>query len=135
MITISICCTKEFFACLNAFSIKTISTNGAILISESVRCQWSISTKGDKAGYNISGGIRKSLFSGLGTISFTINDLFHTLNSAYQTIGINKVAAFSGRETDTRRMGIAFTYRFGKAANARKRNNIGGAEDEKGRVN
>jgi hypothetical protein len=92
-------------------------------------------TKGDKAGYNISGGIRKSLFRGLGTVSFTINDLFHTLTSAYQTIGISKVAAFSGRETDTRRIGIAFTYRFGKAANARKRNTTGGAEDEKGRVN
>jgi hypothetical protein len=37
--------------------------------------------------------------------------------------------------TDSRRVGLAFTYRFGKAANARKRNDNGSAEEEKGRTN
>lgn len=92
-------------------------------------------SQGDKAGYNISGGIRKTILHGQGTFSVNVNDVFHTLNSATQTIGINQVNAFSTRESDTRRIGIAFTYHFGKVANARKRNTNGSAEDEKGRTN
>jgi hypothetical protein len=92
-------------------------------------------SQGDKAGYNISGGIRKSILNGQGSISLNFNDLFNTLNFGTQTIGINQVNAFSTRATDSRRVGLAFTYRFGKAANARKRNDNGSAEDEKGRTN
>ena len=92
-------------------------------------------SRGDKAGYNISGGIRKTILQGQGTISVNVNDIFHTFNFGTRTIGINRVDAFSNRETDTRRIGVAFSYRFGKAANARKRNTTGSAEDEKGRTN
>jgi hypothetical protein len=91
-------------------------------------------SQGDKAGYNISGGIRKSVLSGQGSISLNVNDIFNTFNFGGQTVGINQVSAFSTRETDTRRVGLAFSYRFGKAANARKRNTSGSAEDEKGRT-
>jgi hypothetical protein len=91
-------------------------------------------SQGDKAGYNISGGIRKTVLNGQGTLSVNVNDIFHTLNFGTRTIGISQVSAFSTRETDSRRVGIAFTYHFGKAANARKRNTTGSAEDEKGRT-
>jgi hypothetical protein len=91
-------------------------------------------SQGDKAGYNISAGVRKSILDGQGSISLNVNDIFNTFNFGAQTIGINQVSAFSTRQTDTRRVGIAFTYRFGKAANARKRNTNGSAEDEKGRT-
>ena len=92
-------------------------------------------SQGDKAGYNISGGLRKSILKGQGSISLNVNDLFNTFNFGTQTIGINRVSAFSTRQTDTRWVGVAFSYRFGKAANARKRNTNGSAEDEKGRTN
>jgi hypothetical protein len=93
-------------------------------------------SQSDKAGYNISGGIRKTILQGQGTINLNFNDIFHTFYKSYnQTIDINQVSAFSTRETDARRIGFAFIYRFGKAANARKRNNTGSAEDEKGRTN
>ncbi|WP_190295370.1 TonB-dependent receptor [Mucilaginibacter rubeus] len=92
-------------------------------------------SRGDKAGYNISGGIRKSVLNGQGSISINANDIFHTLNFSTQTIGINQVNAFSNRSTDSRRIGISFAYRFGKAVNARKRNDSSSAEDEKGRTN
>ncbi|HWB28138.1 MAG TPA: outer membrane beta-barrel protein [Chitinophagaceae bacterium] len=87
--------------------------------------------------YNISGGVRKKIMNGNGTLTFTINDVLHTLYKIQgQTIGIKQVAADMTKESDTRRIGIAFSYRFGKQANARKRNhNTGGAEDEKGRAN
>jgi len=92
-------------------------------------------SQGDKAGYNISAGIRKTILSGQGTLSVNVNDLFNKFNFGGQTIGISQVSAFSTRASDTRRIGVAFTYRFGKAANARKRNTNGSAEDEKGRTN
>jgi len=92
-------------------------------------------SQGDKAGYNISGGIRKSVLNGQGSLTFNVNDLLNTLNFGTQTVGINQVSAFSTRATDSRRVGLAFTYRFGKSANARKRNDSGSAEDEKGRTN
>jgi len=93
-------------------------------------------SQGDKAGYNISSGIRKSVLNGQGSISLNVNDLLSTFrNFGTQTIGINQVSAFSTRATDSRRVGLAFSYRFGKAANARKRNDNGSAEDEKGRTN
>lgn len=92
-------------------------------------------SQGDKAGYNISGGLRKSVFNGQGSISLNANDLFNTLNLSTRTIGINQVNAFSTRATDGRRVGLAFTYRFGKATNARKRNDNGSAVDEKDRTN
>jgi len=92
-------------------------------------------SRGDKAGYNISGGLRKLVLNGQGSLSLNVNDLFNTLNFSTQTVGISHVSAFSTRATDSRRVGLAFTYRFGKAANARKRNTNGSAEDEKGRAN
>ncbi|MDB5091352.1 MAG: TonB-dependent receptor plug [Mucilaginibacter sp.] len=85
--------------------------------------------------YNVSAGVQKSILQGLGTISLNANDIFNTLVNHNQTTDINRVSAFSTMETDTRRVGLSFTYRFGKAANARKRNNTGSAEDEKGRTN
>jgi hypothetical protein len=88
------------------------------------------------AVYNISGGIQKTIWQGNGTIHLTMNDILHTLVNHSQTIGVSQVSAFSTRRTDSRKVGVSFTYRFGKAANERKRNhNTGGAEDEKGRTN
>jgi hypothetical protein len=85
--------------------------------------------------YNTSAGVQKSILQGLGTIRLNVNDIFNTLVNRNQTTDISRVSAFSTRETDTRRVGLSFTYRFGKAANARRRNNTGSAEDEKGRTN
>jgi len=87
------------------------------------------------AVYNISAGLQKTIMHGLGTVRLNINDIFHTMISHTETTGINRVSAFSTRETDTRRIALSFSYRFGKVANARKRNNTGSAEDEKGRTN
>jgi hypothetical protein len=93
-------------------------------------------SQGAKAGYNISGGIGKTIFDGQGVVSLNVNDMLHTFNFGTQTIGINQVSAFSARQMDTRRLGLGVNWRFGKAANAGKRNhNTGGSEDEKDRTN
>jgi hypothetical protein len=87
------------------------------------------------AVYNISGGIQKKILKGQGIIRFNINDIFHSTKLNSQTIGIAQVAEYKTRERDTRWMGFSFSWRFGKMSNARKRNDIGGAEDEKTRTN
>jgi len=85
--------------------------------------------------YNISAGLQKSILCGQGTLRLNANDIFDQLTLHSQTLGINGVMAFNSRQTDNRCVGLSFTYRFGKAANARKRNDSGSAEDEKGRTN
>jgi hypothetical protein len=85
--------------------------------------------------YNISAGIQKRILNGRGTIRLNANDIFNTLTLRNQTLGINGVSAFNTRTSDTRYIGLSFTYRFGKAVNARKRNDNSSAEEEKGRSN
>lgn len=89
----------------------------------------------NSAIYNISAGLQKSILQGQGTVRFNVNDISKGLNMTGQTLGINGVTAFNTRHTDSRWIGLAFNYRFGKTANARKRNDSGSAEDEKGRTN
>jgi hypothetical protein len=88
-----------------------------------------------ESAYNISAGVQKKIFRDQGTIRLQVNDIFHSLNRRSQTTGIEQVAAFNTRQTDTRYVGLSFTWRFGKTANARKRNDNGSAEEEKGRTN
>lgn len=85
--------------------------------------------------YNISAGIQKKILKGQGTIRLNANDLLNSLTLHNQTLGIEGVSAFNTRSSDTRYIGLSFTYRFGKAVNARKRNDNGSAEEEKGRTN
>jgi outer membrane beta-barrel protein len=93
-------------------------------------------SQSDKALYNISVGIRRSILHGQGTLNLTFNDLLGTFSkSVSQTIDVPQVTAFTMRATDARRIGVAFSYRFGKSANARKvRHDQGGAEDEQDRT-
>jgi len=89
----------------------------------------------NEAIYNISAGLQKSILHGQGTIWLNANDIFDQLTLHSQTLGINGVTAYNSRQTDSGWVGLSFTYRFGNAANARKRNDSGSAEDEKGRTN
>lgn len=85
--------------------------------------------------YNINGGIQKRILKRQGSIRLNVNDIFHSLDMHSQILGINGVSAFNTRSSDTRYLAISFSYRFGKVANARKRNDTSSAEDEKGRTN
>ena len=84
--------------------------------------------------YNISCGLQKKVLKGQGTVRLNANDIFHSLNVNSQTIGILNTNAFSTRSTDSRWMGVSFSYRFGKTANARKHNDNSSAEEEKART-
>ena len=87
------------------------------------------------AVYAISAGIQKSVLKNKGIIRVKMDDIFHTLTSHETTTDVKQVAVFHSNETDTRRVGLSFTYRFGKEFNTRKKShNEGGADDEQQRV-
>lgn len=84
---------------------------------------------------NMNGGIQKMILKEKGTLKLSVNDIFHSTIRRDNTTAKDLVAQ-RRVETDTRRIGIAFSYRFGKDTNNRKRNhNTGGAAEEQGRVN
>ncbi|MEO6731969.1 MAG: TonB-dependent receptor [Ferruginibacter sp.] len=87
------------------------------------------------AVYNISAGVQKKILKGQGTVRFNANDIFYSVKLNSQTVGITQVAEYYRRKRDSRWVGFSFSYRFGKMANARKRNDAGSAEDEKTRTN
>jgi hypothetical protein len=63
-------------------------------------------------------------------------DIFYSRVRRDTTIGLDDAMVTHRGTADTRVVGISFSYRFGKAVNARKRNkNAGGASDEQGRAN
>jgi hypothetical protein len=85
---------------------------------------------------NTSAGIQKKILNGNGTIRLKADDIFRTLVNRSVTTGLGQATAINTSEWDTRLLGLSFSYRFGKAANARKSNhNAGGAGDEQGRTN
>jgi hypothetical protein len=81
-----------------------------------------------------SAGIQKKILKGNGTIRLKADDIFHSL-SRHQTVLVSGATYIHTSESDTRLLGLSLSYRFGKDANARKRNDKGSAEDEKGRIN
>ena len=86
--------------------------------------------------WRIDAGVQKMVLKGNGTIRASINDIFHTNKLSDKTIIPGVLMASHTNVTDTRRINLTFSYRFGKDANARKRNhNNGGAADEQDRAN
>jgi Outer membrane protein beta-barrel family/Carboxypeptidase regulatory-like domain len=84
---------------------------------------------------NVSAGIQKKILKDKGTIRIKADDIFHGLVNK-QTTELGTATSFNKSQSDTRVVGFSFSYRFGKAANARKSNhNSGGAADEQGRTN
>jgi len=80
--------------------------------------------------------IQKILFNRKATIRLGLDDIFHTRKTRMTNIGIKDATSNQLISSDTRRIRLAFNYRFGKNNNARKRaRDGGGAQEEEGRVN
>ncbi len=85
--------------------------------------------------WHLNGGIQKMIMKEKGTLKVSVNDVFYSMIRRDNTTAKGLLARRMV-ETDTRRIGIAFSYRFGKDTNNRKRNHTtGGAAEEQGRVN
>lgn len=85
--------------------------------------------------YRVNGGIQKKIWKGKGALALNFEDLFHSWVYHNKSISIRRSDYYQISESDTQRIGVAFSYRFGKDTFARKRKHSNNAsDDEKVRV-
>lgn len=84
----------------------------------------------------MSAAVQAKIIQGKGSVRLTLDDIFLSWKTNSQTVSLKQAEAFQRSVFDTRRIALAFTYRFGKEAFGRKRNHSdNGADSEKSRVN
>lgn len=88
-----------------------------------------------QARYWVNTAVQKKLLKGKASLKVNFDDIFYTLRWKDETKGLNNATAFHIGANDTRRVGIAFSYSFGKEIFARKRQyNDNTADDVKERA-
>jgi hypothetical protein len=86
--------------------------------------------------YRVGGAVQKKIWKDKASLRISVDDVFHSWIRHNRSVSIKQAQFFQTNESDTQRIGVAFTYRFGKDTFARKRrHNDNAADDEKGRVN
>lgn len=86
--------------------------------------------------YRVFAAAQKKILKDKGTIKISAEDIFHSWKQRANTASIKQSTSYNYNEGDTQRIGLAFTYRFGKDTFARKRKfNNNGADSESERVN
>ncbi len=84
--------------------------------------------------YRVNAAAQKKILKDKGSLKLTIDDIFHSWKQNDITL-LKQTEAFHFNETDTQRIGLSFSYSFGKEAFARKRRYTdNGADSEKSRV-
>lgn len=79
--------------------------------------------------------IQKRIWKDKGTVRLSMEDIFHSWVYHNHSVGLKQADYFQRSQTDTQRVGVAMTYRFGKETFARKRrHNNSASDEEKGRV-
>jgi len=88
-----------------------------------------------KPRYRLFAAGQKKIWKDKGSIRVTMEDLFHLLIQKDNSVSIKQAESFHTNTGDTQRLGVAFTWRFGKDNSDRKRKHTDNAADpEKGRV-
>jgi hypothetical protein len=83
----------------------------------------------------VSATVQKKVLKSKGSLKVSVEDIFHNMKNREQFFGLKQATAYRYSFQDTRRVGISFSYSFGKETFARKRKyNDNGADDVKGRV-
>ena len=126
---------KTYMARINLYNQLTINK------------KWSAEFSGyyasrDLAGQGFTKGmfrayfsIQKKIWKDKGSVRLTVEDIFHSWVYHNHSEGLKQADYFQRSQTDTRRVGMAMTYRFGKETFARKRrHNNNASDEEKGRV-
>lgn len=86
--------------------------------------------------YRVGGAVQKKIWKDKASIRISVEDALHSWIRHNRSVSIKQAQFFQTNESDTQRIGVAFTYRFGKDTFARKRrHHDNAADDEKGRVN
>jgi hypothetical protein len=85
--------------------------------------------------YRIEGGLQQKILKDKGSIRINFQDLTLGWVQRDRTINLTRTEEYHKGISDTRRVGISFSYRFGNEKFARKRrHNDDAADSEKGRV-
>jgi hypothetical protein len=70
--------------------------------------------------YRVNAGIQKKIWKDKGSIRINMDDIFHSWVYENRSVGLAQAYSFQISESDTQRLGIALTYRFGKEVFKRK---------------
>jgi hypothetical protein len=85
--------------------------------------------------YRVNASIQKKIWDGKGSLRLSFDDIFHSWIYHNRSIGLIQSEYFQTSRTDTQRIGLAFTYRFGKGTFARKgKHNNNASDEEKERI-
>jgi hypothetical protein len=74
--------------------------------------------------------IQKKFWKDKASIRLSIDDIFNSWVYHYHSFGLKQAQYYQTSEADTRRVGIAFTYRFGNSDFSRKSKHVNNASDE-----
>lgn len=85
--------------------------------------------------YYTNAAFQKNMCKDKASLRLTVDDIFHSRKNHDQTTDIPYTAAFHTYVEDSQRIGLAFSYRFGKDSNRRRKKDNSSAEEEQGRVN
>lgn len=69
-----------------------------------------------------------------GSFKFSKDDTFHSQIIKDYLVGVFLLEAYHYNESNTQRIGLAFTYRYGQEDKGRSRRGREGADEEKGRA-
>lgn len=84
--------------------------------------------------YRVNAAIQMSILKDKGNIRLSSEDIFHSLIQKDQTISLQQATSLHTGYTDSQRIGIAFTYRFGKQQNNNRRGHKESTAEEKERI-
>jgi len=85
--------------------------------------------------YWVNAAIQKKVMKGKGMLKVNVEDIFHTLRWQEETKGLTQATLVRTSRNDTQRVGLSFSYTFGKETFARKRRyNDNTADDVKERA-
>ncbi len=83
----------------------------------------------------VNAAVQKKIWKDKASIRLAIDDIFHSWIYHNKSVGVKQAQYFQTTETDTQRLGLGFTWRFGKSTFARKSgHNDNASDEEKGRV-
>lgn len=86
--------------------------------------------KNIKARYWVNAGIQKKIMKGKGSLKLNADDIFRTNRFDEELQGLKQIYSTRQATQNTRRIGIAFTYSFGKETFSRKRKYNDNTADE-----
>jgi hypothetical protein len=89
-----------------------------------------------KSRYWANIAIQKKVLKGKGSLKLNMDDIFYTLRWNEEIKGLTKANSYRTSINDSRRVGLSFSYSFGKETfNRKRRYNDNTADDVKDRVN